>query len=571
MKWKNALGHGFIYIEMSPILPEVSNKLKPHYLELITELGKHHHSPAWWISIISERNTAVSQLFLYCCYLEIVAKQLSKTDGKLCVVCESWALLQSIADFVKTIKWPVIWLKHPLPGQRKFLFWARIIGKITLRLLRDAIRGKLIGHHTKPPDKAKPCVFIHTYLDEACLGKDGMFHDRYFPKLTEWLENNNVSVVIIPVLFNLKRSYYSIWKFLWSCKEKFIEPYKYYHLIDYIAALKIAWKSVSMPLGRIILNGFDVTRLFDAERERYAFRGLSVLMYLSLAKRLKEAGFRIDEVIAEYENMIAEKMLILGFRSEYPSTKLVGFQHGALYPLLLCNFVTRDEAKYAPLPDRVVCNGSFFRDILIREGLPNSKAIVGPALRYAYLHKIEREPAKLGGDNTILVPLPLMVSDGVELLIKVIRAFQKEKNIRIFIKPHPMGGAERIISTSMIKTLPEHFELVQGSMVEWIRRSKVMVTLSSSSVYEALTAGMPVVVVGRETAINLNPLGFSAEFDKVFYSPDEIRKETMRLLNLTEDERIRYKDIANKLLKKSFNPVTDESMKAFIDGLVVEL
>ncbi len=134
-----------------------------------------------------------------------------------------------------------------------------------------------------------------------------------------------------------------------------------------------------------MLKGIDLTRLFKKESENTAFSSLDTLLYYRLPKRLAEAGLRINLIITEYENMINEKLLILGFRKYLPFSKVVGFQHGALYPLLLCNFVTKEESIFAPLPDRVVCNGEFFRKILVQEGLPPELATVGPALRYTYL------------------------------------------------------------------------------------------------------------------------------------------------------------------------------------------
>ena len=98
-----------------------------------------------------------------------------------------------------------------------------------------------------------------------------------------------------------------------------------------------------------------------------------------------------------------------------PSTFVAGFQHGAMYPMLLCNFVPPRELAIAPLPDRVVCNGPAFREIVVREGLPRQRVVAGPALRYRHL----REVATAHGDR-ILVPLPMML---MGVLVSFIQAF----------------------------------------------------------------------------------------------------------------------------------------------------
>jgi hypothetical protein len=105
-------------------------------------------------------------------------------------------------------------------------------------------------------------------------------------------------------------------------------------------------------------------------------------------------------------------------------------------------------------------------------------------------------------------------------------------------------------------------------MADWLPRARVVITLSSGTIYESLAAGVPVVTVGREASIDFNPLGFYSDLNQVFYTPDQIYEETMRLLNLSPAELARFRQRSQEILFSSFNPVTEENMRFFLDGLI---
>lgn len=570
LEWQSVLSPLADHLDVSPLLSRAARQLRQPFLDLITELGRRYNSIAWWASRLSERNTMVSPLFLYCCYLQVGQDVLENTQGALCVIGENWEVLESLAEAARRRGCDIRWVTRPVPGRRQTLFltWivkrlAHFITRSLLQLQRDS--GVL------PADASRPIVLLRTWVDEACFGQDGIFHDRYLPGLGRWLEAQGCAVVTIPVLFSLDRSYRLAWEWLRHSRQQFLNPFKYYHFDDYLFALREAWQQARMPIGPVCLDGLDVSRLFEAERERAVFDVGSVESVLSyrLPYRLAKAGFRVDVFIDTFENMIPDKVLNLGFRCWMSDTKLVGFQHGALYPLFLCLFVTPGESEFAPMPDRVVCNGEFFRDILIREGLPADRAVVGPALRYAHLWRMTgSETARPDKGDCVLVPLPLVLEDAAELLIKVAHALGNVKGLQVIFKPHPMSSPEALLRTARLKELPSQFKFVRGAMGEWLARAHVVVAMTSSTIYEALAAGLPVIVVGREAALDLNPLAWYPDLDRVLRSPEEIRKETQRLLTLSAEDLARYRRYAREILHTSFHPVTDQAMHAFIDGFV---
>ena len=567
--WRAAMGPAVEWTAAGPLLNRAGADLREPFLALITDLGRQHDSVAWWSSRVSERNTLLSPLFLHCCYLRVAEGQL--VSGTMCVVGDSFPVLESIAELARGRGMNARWIGRRCGARRRVLEFLRVCWRIARFVVQAVHRSIHAPRQLDPSELGGPLILISTFVDEASYGKNGAFHDRYFPGLYEWLEARGASTVTVPLRSQSSGSYRSMWRRLRAAQRRFLAPEAYYRASDYVFALREAQRAASLPKDRgLALEGVDVTRLVDAERRRTAFDAgtLEAVLSYRLPRRLAAAGMEPKVAIIPYENMIPEKPFLLGARRFLSATKLVGFQHGALYPLLLCNFVTRGESEFAPLPDRVVCNGELFRDVLVREGLPSTRAVVGPALRYAHLWHESRRPAGRSTTRSLLIPLPLPLDLGVELLVKAALAFAGEPGLEVRLKPHPMGRIEELFRAAAWERLPGNFRLMSGSMESALDGVAVVVALASSSLYEAVAAGKPVVVVGRDAVFDLNPLAFHADLSRVFAEPAEIRSETVRLLELSDDELDAYRRRAYRLLQESFAPVTDDAMNAFVRGLL---
>lgn len=568
LEWQNAVGSLADHIEIGGALNQVAGELRQPFLDLITELGRRHNSIAWWASRLSERNTMVSPLFLYCCYLKVAQQALESTSGTLCVISESWEVLESLAELARERGCRVAWVRRPVPGSRHLEFLTRTAKRLGW-FVASSIGQRRRDSGAFPGKGDQPGVLIRTWVDEACFGAEGVFKDRYFPGLCQWLTAQGYAVRTTPVLLNLDRSYRSAWEWLRNSEQQFLNPFRYYRLSDYLFALRGGCRQVNLTTGPVHLNEINVGRLFAAEQKRAAFdvSSLESILSFRLPRRLAEHGYGPDILVDAFENMIPDKLFILGFRRYLPQTKLVGFQHGALYPLLLCLFVTRGESEFAPMPDRVVCNGEFFRDILVREGLPADRTAVGAALRYAHLWAAGKTTQPFT-QPTILVPLPLVPDAAVELLTKVVSALEPVRDVEILVKAHPMSSLESLLSAAQLRELPPQFKFVQGTMGDLIKRSRVVIALSSNTVHEALAAGVPVVVVGREAALDLNPLDWYPDLNKVVRSPEKLREQVLTLLQATPKDLDDYRQRAQEVLHSCFSPITNDAMQAFVKGLV---
>lgn len=575
-RWKNGLGGAFDYLQISHELALSAKRLKKPYMQWIAGLGHNHPEPAWWASRISEKNTAVSQVFENICRLDVARGVIEKSDRPVLVLSDSYALLSTLecADWLGAIPcfWPVCGriparptinlIKNILVNSGlalPVLFFVRLV-----LLLRQLVSAIFAGGSPLPVGN-RNVILLHTYLDESSFSPDHEFHDRYFPGLAPILERSGYTVLVLPVMFSIRRSLRSAWCWTASSTTSFLNPYKIYRLSDYVFALRVACRATKLPSGTLTFEGNDLGRIFRSEGAWTSFDVLSQMLYLRLPLRLSQAGVSCLALIAEFENMIPEKMLIHGFRKYQPGAELIGFQHGALYPNLLCNFTPIEERDIAPMYDRVVCNGEFFRDILVSEGLPEERAVVGAALRYRHLHGkyIAPSSGSTTGAMDILVPLPLMLPVGVELLDRLLSAFGEHPEFRVMLKPHPMSSMEDLLRTSGMPLLPSHFEITGDALGSMLPHARLVVGLSTSSMFEAVAAGVPVLRVRRETALDLDPLEFWGDVFPIASSADELLHEARRLLDLSDAERNDLCLRGREILSVSFHPCDEAGFKSF--------
>jgi hypothetical protein len=565
--WTVALEGVAEHLPLNGRLQQVASQMKMPYLELIAELGRKLQSDAWWASRISERNTLISHLFLYCCYLRIARQLQEEHQGDLIVVSESWALLDALDDWARSGNaMEIRWLGRGWRGLEYARYLAHAINQV-LRLALAFVQSRLWGMDNPPPKQE--LFLLHTYLEDACFGPEHRFRERYFPGLSAWLESQGYTVAVLPAICNVSLSYRNVWKWLRRSDTNFINCHRYCRLSDYAHALAQSWRSACLPFTNIELNGLDVTRLFVEERRRTAFSVASFLLYLRLPLRLRQHGISVREVVVEHENMIPEKLLTIGFRRHMPATKILGYQHSGLYPLLLCSQVISEEAAIAPLPDRVLCNGRYYRDILRDIGMPEQLLTEGPALRHTHLARLCADDADSANNGCarnwdVLVLLPMMKSDAAELLLKTIEALAIVPVQRVGLKPHPMLSQSVLLREAGLDKLPSAFSFVTGDLGQLLHDARVVVCMSSTAILEVAAAGVKMVVVGRESALDFNPLGFLKDSPLPVILVSELTDQLEASLQVDRGHQERLNQFLIANVADFFNPPNAAMMANFI-------
>ncbi len=555
------------FIDTGKMLDQASRELRRPYLDYMGTLSLGRASLAWWISRVTEKNVMVSPVYLYVCYLVIIKNLARHTlkAGNICVISQSPALLATIKRLPEFVNYRI----SGYSGYRASLIISYV--KAVLKMFRF-IYQSLIEKWSVWRDRARqrtdgPLTVIRTWVGEKNLGKDGTFKDSYFPGLADHLEQQGRHVVILPLLFNVKRSFRDCLRWFSNSKNSFIISEEHYHLSDYLKMIYLSWRSSWLFNGSFTFNGLDLSRIFREEAARNVFGGGTpqVIMQYFLPKRLKQRGLKIEKFIITFENMFPEKPLIMGAAKYLPETKVIGFQHASLFPLLLSCYTSADESTVLPMPDQIVTSGRFFKQILAKEGFPSSKLVDGPALRFQYLLSQASGPAGRPA-GAVLLALPLARSSALELLSKVWLAVKDRPGLRIRIKAHPMMSAGEL--TGILDKAgwsKDRCEIVSGSMAEALTKVSLVIATASAAIFDAVASGVPVIRMRSDVDLSLDPMDwFPADsLSYVARTPAQISSQIDKLLALRQPELLELANKGKELVGQCFAPATGSALAAF--------
>lgn len=562
--WNETLGSDWKNVKYSNMLQSLALEWRKPYLDWLTEFGKQNNNLSWWSSSIAERNTYGDSLYHSTCYLRIGLDFLATKSPPLLVVVESRAVMSSIAShpalrgrvrvfhshmslLKEFLKWPTSWVFYFLDG---------------LRAILDACITRH-GKAAMPPPTEKPRVLIHSCMEDSYFGDDGTAHDRYFGPLAKELGRRGYDVMVMPWLYNLKRSRRKAFALFRQHIGQYLIPEDFYSLWDYVWAAGVVMRQMFLLSGRLSFQGMDITPLVREVRWQQSRRigAAKFVLYFRLIEKLAQRGMKLDFFIDTFENMITEKPQIMGFRRFMPGVTTVGFQHYCeSLPLMLCLFTTPEEAEFAPHADVIVCNSQHMLTRIEQMGFPRQKLRVGPSLRYQHLMGDFASPA--AEINKVLVILPLGTDNIAEMMDCMRQSFPEPEGIEFWLKPHPMLGWQEL--HQVLGQLPRCFSVVEGNMNQWLPRATCAVVSASTSALEAALGGVPVVVVGRETDFDLNPLAWFPEFLPPTHSPQELREQVLHCLNLSQAERDGLQAWARNLRDRAISPITDETIAAFV-------
>lgn len=559
-RWRNAIRISSGVLDAADLTDHAAESMRGPFLKEMAALGRRHNVAEWWCSRTGERNTLASPLFRNLCFLDVV-RRAAESHPNLLVVCDDRSVLDQLDS---STAFPTYWLSAP--RQKKNSRWGNQVLGVAAFLLSNAIQ-----RWQAPPAPEEPVdVIIHTHVEPSALDKDE-FSDRLMPGLESALRRHGLRAFTMPYLHSIRRSR-GLWE---TMKRSGYNPFcekRYYRPSDYLRAIHLAYKSSRMTVDPSPIGGIEVDVLFEAERKRtrYDAGTLESLLRTFLARRLCENDLRPSGLIMEFENMILERGLIIGFREDLPETSIVGYQHSAVAPMLLCNFVQASEVGTAPIPDKVICNGPLFREVLIAEGLPEDVAVAGGALRFQHLHNRVTHPAASpnDGSKSFLVPLPLMESDAAELLTKVIGAFGTEEQTKIVLKAHPFGSMDLLLQACGLAELPDNFEITEEPLAFWLPNVSGVIGLSSSALVEAAASGVDVITVRRDVGIELDQLAWTPQLRTEARTPEEILRATRDLSHLGSNKSERQA-ASSRHRDRLFAPVSEKTYLEFAPPALV--
>lgn len=516
------LGRGAAHLVTAKELQATAGSLRSAYIGYIGELGTQRESDAWWFSTLSEKNPAISKVFLHICYVAVAAELCRRhgDTGTLLLVVEDAGVRSAVAAHLRERGARFRDVREPgasclaaaardwaeMLARRVYGIGRHIARMITARLLgfsAGIANGTSIG-------AARPWVLLYNWVDDRSFDTGGRYRDVYFDRLREELQKRGLPVAVVATV--LSRSPYR--RILAWLKQSGIPV-----LVPEAALTPgILWRwSWSLPLrppqrrAWPRFQQFDVSDILN-EAERIDWintRAADVLLIAGIVGQWSRR-FNVQSLIYPYEGQSWERGYCRAVRGCYPQARLIGYQHATVSPMWLSHFISSAEWGQVPFPDRVVTNGPHPYDLLRKNGVPEQVLACGSALRYGSALGSEApgpDRATSGRSSLrVLVTPSIVMTQAAELLLASLKAFADPDAFRVTFKPHPCFPAVRVLAEAGVGSLPPHVAIATEPVPALLRDADVLVYTDSTTAVEALAQGVPIVHFASNYEIDTDPL-----------------------------------------------------------------
>lgn len=563
--WRHALGSVAVEIPIGDKLQGIGEALRGPFLQWCADWGRElskrpRDELAWWTSRIAERNNFCSPLFLRFCYLELLRAICQTNPGPLLIICESVALSSSVLKLAGSLGRPTRRAQRFAAGVS--LASQRLVCGLRLGyLVVNAVRRLWVARRTarlrRRTGASSPEVWCTSFVAPSAL-KSVLRRDPYFGILPHWLAAQGFAVRTLPMV--LMRCNFPAW-IAAATSPSWIIREDYCGIADFLFALRNSLRQIICLSGRRTFLRMDVSSLIGEEKWQGAGSAATaeaVLTYRFL-RAVARTGSGPAWILSTFENHITEKALYLGRKHHLPGCSIVAFQHGAMYPHWLCYALAPEEARFCPLPDRIITNGPAFRDILADRGFPRERLFVGCSLRYQDWLAVPPVIPSVELPLVVMVALPLDSWAALELLMKVHSAVAAIPGVRVWIRPHPMAPLEGLVRRAGWRELPSIYTADPPTSTP-----AMVITSASSYAVEALARGLPVIRVGRDTDLDMDCLAWCKAAGPVCRTVEHIRNRILEVIEALRSNARAFEALAKEVRLRYFAPVCDEALSVFL-------
>lgn len=556
--------HGKIPSKYVKLWEQIAYEMSKSFADLIDSLSKEHAKNIdWWASSPASRNTLASPLFHYCCCISLLRELIRKGKPVTKIITDSMAFKKITEEYLVGQRVSVkVTLDRTSIKQRlkKILRPVYTLFGIPVQHLFLSLIAKRTQHLGKPL-LSDPLVLIDTVIMPGYIDRD-----RNYPGLLNVLsEKEKGSVWFVPLLYGFRPwQYLSVIRQLRRSERNFVLKEDYLEFKDFLFAWGHILRVRLLKIKPCLFQGVDISRLVQEEMKSFKGIGASstTLLNYRFARRLKEANINLRLVVDWFENQNIGKGWNAGFRRYYPETLTRGYQGFAVTPHYLCMYPTEEEKKNAVIPHEITVIGKGLVDS-VHKFCPDLQVMVAPAFRFQQVWQ-KRKYFPVSSEYTILVALPIMISDAIHIL--TVLAHDKSdlnKNIRLWIKPHP-ATPPSIIKKNFGKDWPKEFEFIGGDFNECVEKSNLLISSVSSVCLETLAKGIPVIVVGNRYG-NPIPGTITEDIWRLCYSPKEIAKAIQCYKNRSQEKIKEHEEVGREIRAQYFEPVTRDGVKKFLN------
>lgn len=573
---EKVLGHSGLMESFHERITKKAAELRHGYMKSISRISESNQTLSWHISEIAENNTMSNGLFMDTCYYSICLDILKEKEHSLLIIVDNHSLFDGLSRELKSSRLSGlnIYPKTKLSSYYFINFVKELLNQArsTLGFLKMMMYRKMIiwfySGKSKPKFALENNILVHTFANDSCFGKAGIYKERYFGELIPKLQDSGYNTIYLIYLLYPRLSLRKLADIIKWCKASDSS----FVFIEQIISVKDILQSLFVPFGLlrtkihpINIGGVDLSYLIRRELHGECLSGRLRIPYLyfTFIKNLAARnGIRIKYLLDIYEGHILERTLRYSVRKFMPGCKTIGVSHTSFSRNHLSFFTSVTGPNYNLAPDFLLCTGNAYKNIFIMEGFKEEKVYVAGNLREDLPGSFYYNPASCGKRNRILVALPLLVNDAQELFWKAVQGFTGTE-FKVSIYKHPVMSLE-ILSIMIEVQLPENIEFADEPASKGLSKCDLVITTGSNMSANALKVGLPVISVVRTIGLTFEPLDWFESPVSYCCTPDEIRDESFRLLSLSEEDLLKKSEMGKKVANTCLEPVNNRALNQFI-------
>lgn len=406
-------------------------------------------------------------------------------------------------------------------------------------------------------------ILIDTFILQNSF-HEKKFIDRYYTRILNYTDNDLTrKIFFLPhIIGNFSRKNLS--DIFQKSNENILFKHDFLKIYDYLITIFLLFKQGVKNGSPFYFHGYNLSNLINnsINRERFHPSTFYGLLNYFFIKRLKEDNINIELFIDWNENQPIDKGLVLGVHKFYPNVKIKGYRAFIIsYDYNLYLMPTQLEVDKKLIPDEIVVIGDGLKPE-ITKFCNKIKVSSGPAFRFMSIYESSEKQI----NNNILVALPIGFDDSIDIIktLYSIREYFNSKPFKILVKPHPTTSLEKLIKEVTNYWFP-CLLWVEGSFKENVLQSWLFISNTSSAIMEALAYGVPVIIIGSKTSITQNPIPRTVnnKIWRLIFTSDELVDTINYFANLSNIEKLKFKEIGNDIKLNYFKPVTRESVLEF--------
>lgn len=406
------------------------------------------------------------------------------------------------------------------------------------------------------PRNRDELILLDTFFIFEKIKASNNYVDSYFTGVKDVLDKKKKLYAYLPI-FSCPRKFLNLGRIIRIINKQNIPVICEYQLLSARDLLYLLYFILTYPFHLIrFANGLsrkDHASCLLRNELMFTLDWLIVDSFSRYLQGRRIAGlpYKKIKVLSWYENQVKDKNLYKGLKESNSKVKIYGAQL-FLYPKNIINIIPdENEDVFGIIPDKIIVNGPAF--------IPKETRLnyhVGPSLRYAnifhYLGKqAERE------DVLTLLPYLKDEMDNILRMLSQVRGYDHP----IRVKLHPSVSLEEVRDS-----LPSNTVIVKEDVYRLFETAKIVVGSGTGSLVEAVSLGIPVIVIKSNQKLDYNCLpdyGKGIIWDEA-RTAEELVQKIGKIVSLADKNPAEVSSIANKYKEMFFcNPTEENIIKAF--------